>query len=160
EAALGAAAAKGFDSDYAARPSLDLFWRRGGGDEFFPLEQMGELTASAFLGVRLECAQCHRHPFDRWTQSDYPAFANVFAQLQFRGAAGVPPAAPARVEKRRPLPPGRPRPPLPRVQEVYLSDAPRRRLPHPETGADLPPRALGGPEFDYRGDAREQLFRW
>jgi hypothetical protein len=160
EAALAAAAAKGFDSDYAARPSLDLFWRRGGGDEFFPLEQMGELTASAFLGVRLECAQCHRHPFDRWTQSDYRAFANVFAQVQYGSSPEVTAAVADLLEKRRALPPGAARPPLPRVQEVYLSDLPRRRLPHPETDADLPPRALGGPELDYRGDAREQLFRW
>src|SRR5436305_337907 len=47
--------AKGFVSSYAAR-SLDLFWRRTGpeGTAFTP-EQMGELTAAAFLGVRLEC---------------------------------------------------------------------------------------------------------
>jgi hypothetical protein len=56
---------KGFETDYADRPGLDLFWRRLASDDFFPLEQMAERTAAAFLGVRLECAQCHKHPYDR-----------------------------------------------------------------------------------------------
>ncbi len=45
--------------------------------------RLAERTAAAFLGVRIECAQCHKHPFDRWTQADYRAFANVFADVQF-----------------------------------------------------------------------------
>jgi flagellar biosynthesis GTPase FlhF len=73
----------GFDSKYAQRASLDLFWRRGNNLNGFPLEQMGEHTAAAFLGVRLECAQCHKHPFDRWTQTDYRAYANIFSQVKF-----------------------------------------------------------------------------
>ena len=32
-----------------------------------------------FLGVRLQCASCHNHPFDRWTQDDYHGFAAFFA---------------------------------------------------------------------------------
>jgi hypothetical protein len=48
-----------------------------------PIEQWGEKTAAAFLGVRLECAQCHKHPFDRWTQADYRAYANIFSRLSF-----------------------------------------------------------------------------
>ena len=43
----------------------------------------GEKTAAAFLGVRVECAQCHKHPFDRWTQVDYRAYANVFTAVSF-----------------------------------------------------------------------------
>ncbi len=70
---------KGFDSDYAKRASLDLFWRRTP----FTREQMAERTAAAFLGIRLECAQCHKHPFDRWTQDDYHAYANIFTQVRF-----------------------------------------------------------------------------
>lgn len=69
----------GFDSDYARRGSLDLFWRRNP----FTIEQMAEHTAAAFMGVRLECAQCHKHPHDRWTQADYRSYANVFAGLKF-----------------------------------------------------------------------------
>ena len=37
-----------------------------------------------FLGVRLQCAKCHNHPFDRWTQDDYYAWASVFAQVKYK----------------------------------------------------------------------------
>src|SRR5262249_46739277 len=89
EVALDQAARQGFRSGYADRATLDLYWRRLMGEDFFPLEQMAELTATAFLGVRLECAQCHKHPFDRWTQEDYRAFANVFAQVRFGSSPEV-----------------------------------------------------------------------
>ena len=102
----------------------------GGGrsEEFFPVEQMAEKTAAAFLGVRLECAQCHKHPFDRWTQADYRAFANVFAEVQFgispEGLAAAPATA-GRAAR------GRTRngalPPIPRLREVYVSRPVRPR---------------------------------
>jgi hypothetical protein len=43
-----------------------------------------ETTAQVFLGVRLQCAKCHNHPFDRWTQDDYYAWANVFARVGYK----------------------------------------------------------------------------
>ncbi len=43
-----------------------------------------EATAQVFLGVRLQCAKCHNHPFDRWTQTDYHRFAATFARVQYR----------------------------------------------------------------------------
>lgn len=43
------------------------------------------LTVSqVFLGVRLNCAQCHNHPFDRWTQDDYHDWGAVFARVNFK----------------------------------------------------------------------------
>src|SRR4051812_18270367 len=70
-----------FDTtEYVKRDTLDLFWRRLGA---VPTNEWGEKVAAAFLGVRLECAQCHKHPYDRWTQADYRAFANLFATVQF-----------------------------------------------------------------------------
>jgi hypothetical protein len=44
----------------------------------------GEDTAQLFLGVRLKCAQCHNHPFDRWTQDDYYGWAVVFARVDYK----------------------------------------------------------------------------
>jgi Protein of unknown function (DUF1553)/Protein of unknown function (DUF1549) len=43
-----------------------------------------ESTAQVFLGVRLQCAKCHNHPFDRWTQEDYYRWANLFARVDYR----------------------------------------------------------------------------
>ncbi|MCI0743873.1 MAG: DUF1549 and DUF1553 domain-containing protein, partial [Verrucomicrobia subdivision 3 bacterium] len=43
-----------------------------------------ESTAQLFLGTRLQCARCHNHPFDRWTQKDYYDWAGVFASLQYK----------------------------------------------------------------------------
>ncbi len=37
----------------------------------------------AFLGVRLECAQCHKHPFDQWTQDDFKQFTAFFQPIRF-----------------------------------------------------------------------------
>lgn len=44
----------------------------------------GEATAQVFLGIRLQCAKCHNHPFDRWTQDDYHRWAALFARVQYR----------------------------------------------------------------------------
>lgn len=40
-----------------------------------------EFVSQVFLGVRLQCANCHDHPLDRWTQDDYHGLAAVFARL-------------------------------------------------------------------------------
>lgn len=41
----------------------------------------GEKVAQSFLGIRIQCAQCHDHPFDNWTMDDYYGFAAYFAQI-------------------------------------------------------------------------------
>lgn len=52
---------------------------------FYQLEQdrlkVAENVAQVFMGMRTQCAQCHNHPFDRWTQDDYYSFAAFFAQI-------------------------------------------------------------------------------
>jgi hypothetical protein len=44
----------------------------------------GETAARLFLGVRLQCARCHNHPFDRWTQDDYYSWGAVFARIDYK----------------------------------------------------------------------------
>ncbi|MEX2173198.1 MAG: DUF1549 and DUF1553 domain-containing protein [Pirellulaceae bacterium] len=43
----------------------------------------GESTARLFLGVRLQCARCHNHPYDRWTQDDYYSWAALFGRIDY-----------------------------------------------------------------------------
>jgi len=43
-----------------------------------------EAAAQVFLGVRLQCAKCHNHPFDRWTQDDYYGWAAFFARVEYK----------------------------------------------------------------------------
>ncbi len=44
----------------------------------------GEAVAQVFLGVRMQCAKCHNHPFEQWTQTDYHSLAAFFARVQYR----------------------------------------------------------------------------
>jgi hypothetical protein len=46
-----------------------------------------EDTAQLFLGTRLQCAQCHHHPFERWSQQDYYSFAAFFSQVGRKAGA-------------------------------------------------------------------------
>src|SRR5262249_59854376 len=41
-------------------------------------------AAQIFLGTRLQCAECHNHPFDRWTQDDYYDWARLFARVNYK----------------------------------------------------------------------------
>ena len=45
-----------------------------------------ENVAQVFMGTRIQCAQCHNHPFDRWTMNDYYGFAALFAQIRKKPA--------------------------------------------------------------------------
>ncbi|CAN5685428.1 DUF1549 domain-containing protein [soil metagenome] len=42
---------------------------------------LAENVAQVFMGMRIQCAQCHNHPFDRWTQDDYYGFVSFFSQI-------------------------------------------------------------------------------
>lgn len=69
---------------YKKRKTLDLFWQRRGSTGVGGAMQV----AHAFLGLRLECAQCHRHPHDSWQQDDLLDFANFFMRVRGVGFQG------------------------------------------------------------------------
>jgi hypothetical protein len=69
---------------YSKRQTLDLYWQRRGADGVGGALQV----AHAFLGLRLECAQCHRHPHDVWQQDDLLDFANFFMRVRKVGFEG------------------------------------------------------------------------
>ena len=87
--------------------------------------------SQVFLGVRIECAQCHHHPFDRWSQEDYFGMTAYFAQLQ---------------RKNTPL------------GEILLAEGDPATT-HPRTGQAIPAHALAQPtpEKNPAGDRRREL---
>lgn len=46
-----------------------------------------EDSAQLFLGQRLQCAQCHHHPYERWSQADYWSFGAFFSQVAYKGGS-------------------------------------------------------------------------
>lgn len=156
---------QGFKTDYPEKKTLDLFWRR---QQQQPVEIWGEKVAAAFLGVRLECAQCHKHPTDRWTQEDYWAFANIFGQVTFAqnqfSSPAVKKAADAENAARREALKGKKNNnQVLLVRELFVSPTPRGRAkPNPSTNKVPTPRALGGPEIaGVAGeDSRAKLAGW
>ncbi len=87
-----------------------------------------------FLGVRIACAQCHHHPFDRWSQTDYYGMADFFAPLA--------------------------RKPTPRGEALLAAGNPETR--HPRTGELVVAHALGEPmpEKPLAADRRPALAAW
>jgi hypothetical protein len=155
---------KGFGASYADRPTIDIFWRR---QQQVPPEQWGEKIAAAFLGVRLECAQCHKHPYDRWTQDEYWAFANVFSQVTFNKALYSSPelkkmADAENAERTKAAQDKKTNAKTVFViREMFIGGKPALK-PNPETGKAPQPRALGGPEIPVKqgDDPRVPLFEW
>jgi len=57
-----------------------------GAGNFFVLHEdprlMAETTSQAFLGMSVNCAKCHNHPMEKWTNDEYYQFANLFARVR------------------------------------------------------------------------------
>jgi len=94
-----------------------------------------ENVAQVFMGIRTQCAQCHNHPFDRWTVDDYYGFAAFFAQVGRKQAEDY------------------------REQIVYNRFSGETK--HLVTNQNVPPKFLGGDVPDTKGqDRRVVLADW
>ncbi|MCG8648519.1 MAG: DUF1549 and DUF1553 domain-containing protein [Pirellulales bacterium] len=76
-------------NDFSQRESMPHYWTRRSMQK--PAEA-AQAFAHNFLGIRLQCAQCHKHPFASWTQDDFQQFSHFFDTLNF----GVPPSSQSR----------------------------------------------------------------
>ncbi|MAB90219.1 MAG: cell surface protein [Planctomycetes bacterium] len=106
---------------------------------FYQLERdtkkLTENIAQVFMGMRIQCAQCHNHPFDRWTMDDYYGFVSFFSQI------------------------GRKRAEDPRETIVYNRGGGDVR--HPVGNRVMAPKFLGGEVPDVKGkDRRKVLASW
>jgi hypothetical protein len=94
-----------------------------------------ENVAQVFMGIRVQCAQCHNHPFDRWKQDDYYSFAAFFAQIGRKQAEDY--------------------------RETIIFNSGGGEVNHPVGGRAMPPKFLGGEVPDVRGkDRRVVLAKW
>jgi hypothetical protein len=97
--------------------------------------KLSENTAQVFLGMRIQCAQCHNHPFDRWTQDDYYSFAAFFSQIGRKGTDDP--------------------------REVVVFNSGGGEVTHPVRGVVMKPKFLGGDVPDVTGkDRRAVLAGW
>lgn len=63
-----------------------------GSANFYALHQdpegMAETVAQAFMGLSINCAKCHNHPLEKWTNDQYYSFANMFSRVRAKGWGG------------------------------------------------------------------------
>ena len=71
--------------NFAERPNMPYFWQRS---NLQKAEEKALAFSHSFLGVRIECAQCHKHPFDQWTQNDFKSFQAFFEGVSYGGKGG------------------------------------------------------------------------
>jgi hypothetical protein len=104
-------------------------------------EEIVTLASQLFMGVRLECAKCHQHPFEVYGQEDFYSLAAFFARVGHKGVGLSPPISGA--------------------EEVVLVKH-QGAVKHPLTGRVLPPRPLRGQPLELAAeqDPRDALVDW
>ncbi len=102
-----------------------------------PKERMQDI-AQVFLGVRMQCAQCHHHPYEKWSQHDYYRFAAFFTTLERKEIYRLP------------------------EDDIVFHNRKLAEMKHPGTGELLKPAVLGGEALDIPAetDPRRALADW
>ncbi len=112
--------------------------------ELVNAEQFVDDTAQVFLGLRLACAQCHHHPYEKWSQDDYWGIAAFFGRLG---------------RKATPVPGGFQNQPN---QLVAIYNRPDGSVPNKRTGQAAVMKPLDGPptKLERGEDPRQKLVTW
>jgi len=119
-------------------------WRNGAVTVFRDRRSPDEITpmvSQLFLGTRLECAKCHHHPFEVWSQDDFYSLASFFSRVGYKGAGLSPPISGG--------------------EEIVFTAA-TGSVAHPLSGKALAPRPLFGSarEIGPEDDPREVFADW
>ena len=106
------------------------------------VEELTTITSQLFLGVRLECAKCHQHPFEVYSQADFYSFGAYFAKVDYKGTGLSPPISGG--------------------EEMVLVSRRNKEVQHPLTKAVLPPKPLLSDATPIAEDAdpRAALVDW
>ena len=113
-------------------PAVNWYWQMRDDQLHQPVAD----TAQLFLGLRLQCAKCHHHPYERWSQEDYFGLAGFFSRLGRKGLGEPPPYYSSRTRT---------------TSEI-----------NPRTGKPIEPKLLDGPELKIPPDQdpRHKLVDW
>jgi len=119
-------------------------WRNGAATLFRDRRTPDEITpviSQLFLGIRLECAKCHHHPFEVWGQDDFYSLAAYFSRVAHKGQGSSPPISGGE-------------------ETVFVADS--GSVTHPITGKTLEPRPLFGMArpIEPGEDPRQALADW
>ncbi len=119
-------------------------WRNGSTNMFRDKRQPEELTtivSQLFLGIRLECAKCHHHPFEKWAQDDFYSFAAYFGRIGRKGTGISAPIS---------------------GSEEFIFNGKGKTVVHPLTKKVMPMRPLFGDNLEPADDQdpREALAAW
>ncbi len=119
-------------------------FRQGAVTVFRDRRDPAEITpmiSQLFLGIRLDCAKCHHHPFEVWGQEDFYGLAAYFARIGRKGTGLSPPISGS--------------------EEIVFTGT-RGEVKHPLTGQVLDPKPLFGkaPALEAERDPRQALADW
>lgn len=98
-------------------------------------EELAENVSQGFLGIRVQCAKCHNHPLEKWTQNEYYGMANLFARVKYKADLGI------YVN-----------------DEMTVYNTPTGDVVQPRLGRPVPPKPLGGPELALVSDRERRTF--
>ncbi len=98
-------------------------------------EELAENVSQGFLGIRMQCAKCHNHPLEKWTQNEYYGMAQIFARVKYKANLGI------YVNDEM------------TVYNVSVGD-----LIQPRLGRPVPPKPLGGPTLALNSPRDRRVF--
>jgi Protein of unknown function (DUF1553)/Protein of unknown function (DUF1549) len=101
-------------------------------------DEWSEAVTQVFLGVRVQCAKCHHHPFEKWSQDDYYGMVAFFSRLGTKTSQefGI------------------------FTRETVIFLRPTGEATHPRKRKVVKPHPFDGPEMDDEFDRRRKLAEW
>ena len=98
-------------------------------------EELAENITQGFMGIRVQCAKCHNHPLEKWTQNEYYGMANLFARVKYKADLGI------YVN-----------------DEMTVYNVSSGDIIQPRLGRPVPPKPLGGPALALNSDRDRRIF--